>query len=266
MVDPLPKEICKIICEYAALNAFVIHMKQLNFNHKEASMVVSHPLSIKAKNTFLLKCLSAECSHALYGDAFVFTFGIFSMNRCLYPWEYKKRGSYRNSYVPFNTYKLLTKEEISDGQKRQETYFIDVAAAIHTRTSKPRFQIIHLEKNTVNKIWKLATTKDSEVLANSTSLHLLNDDDTTRVMYHVNNSSNPRDNNGIYLKFNNSTHNPGCYNLSFEVWDSKLQRYYILGDVIEIDVEDSEWYIVFGGPCCNCKNTTGHTYLLQRIE
>ena len=71
---------------------------------------------------------------------------------------------------------------------------------------------------------------------------------------------------GIYLSFNNSMHNQYEYNVKVEVWNNKLNQYQIIGDTITIGTKYYEWYIVFGGPCCDCQNTSGFNYLLKRIE
>ena len=294
-INLFSKEILNLICEYAPPNEFVIHMKQMeckvehhdatefhsNSAHKEAKMIVSHPLSIKAKNVFLLKCMSADCHSPLYNGFWGFSFGIFSMDRYLYPWNGKNvdyKYTENDNYIPFERYKLLTTKKKDnkhvfgcnyDGNRHLHAYYIDVPVASSSIAGsvnvKPKFRVMYSIK-TCQKKQDPKHERDFEEVIQHTSIHCLDNFESDMLVNHLHHSNNRDNNSGIYLKFINSIQHPGYYNLSFELWDQKCNQYHFLGDAIEVDVEQFEWHIVFRRPCCDCKNTNGHTYLLQRIE
>ena len=220
--------------------------------HWWSVMQLSHPLSLKRNNIFLLRFGNSDCNKLKFKAAaaskdkneynkFQFEFGIICFERS--STKHSQSNAVDVKPYTFMPYKC-------DERGKDDSY----------RTSVIRFDSIY--NQCCLKQSDTTLTERSKVNEHSSLSPVEYELIHRQLLGSKNNSEN-----GIYLQFKNVVCHSDLYKLSFLVKDMKTNEYEnIFEHELLFDVQTYECFVMLAGPLCDCKGRFGFEYVVERIE
>ena len=225
-----------------------------NDEHWWSFMQLSHPLSLKRNNIFLLRFCNCDCNKLKYKmtnknndhnnniGKFQFEFGIACFERSSIPLA-KSEIINRKPYT-FMPYRY------SHGD-RGDIY----------QTATIRFDSVYTRCSIEQSI---KTSSGQRKMGKDILTHM-----EYEMVYKQLLKSKYNSQNGIYLKFENEVYDSKLYKLSFLIKDMDTGKYTKISEKTAqaiIDIETYECFVIIAGPVCDCKGRFGFEYTVQRIE